>query len=292
MIVGTSVGSLNGGILALGYKVSDLAVFFDKDAPEIFPTGLNGWFHGLRSLTEAEYDPQKLIDAIRSIIGDALLNACKVRFVATSFDCLTGKIITFDSGRDSYETPEEIVIGRDSGIMMWQVMLASAAAQKYFPAFEFTLNGRTYRCLDGGNTGRNATAALALDIASETTAYDQIVLLDVGAGRPAWKWNYPADPEIVQVLEFTTFVPFYAPEQASRASARRRLGSDRYISVDACFGQADPAIDDPRQATFQLEEAAWQEALKEPRVQMQLAQFIPAVPADTEANSHYDGKEN
>lgn len=262
LILGCSVGAINGGCLAAGHGAAEINRFFDEDAPRIFAHDL---FTVIGSINGSKYPPGVLEADLRAVVGDLALADCRTRFVALAFDCLRGKPVRFSSHEDSAEGPSAITIGRDSGVKLWEAMRASSAAQLYFPAFEWsspTLR-RRYVFRDGGNSALNAPDALgairARTLWPDDFAAGSVRLLSLGAGRPAWAWDYSPDPSALNAARETIAMVFPAAEDQSMALAAELIGQG-YVRVDADL-PADFAIDDASITTFAAEAKAWETAM-------------------------------
>ena len=259
---GTSVGAINAACIALGI---DPTHFFDSDAPVIFA---HNWIDEVSEIVGAKYNPAKLKACLQSVFGNARLSDCKIKFGATAFECSSGRVVHFSSWEPSSQNQFRIVVGPDSGIFIWQVLMASTCAQLYFPEFTFTWNNMVFRCRDGGNTAVNAPDILAYT--KMTKLGNPFKILSIGAGRPAWNFNFSGDPGAIEVVNETIQIVFPASENQSIALSQELLGSNHY-RLDAVLPQ-DFAIDDATTETFALETAAWQSTMTQN--QSALSEFL------------------
>jgi len=248
-IGGTSVGCIVGACLAVGIPATQIEQFFTVSAPKIFA---GSWLNSIGSLWGSKYSPAQLEIALQAILGTKTLRDCKTNFISTSYDWATDRPVYFKSFEASYETPDFIVLGNDSDIMLWQVCRASSAAQTYFPAFKY--DGMTL--MDGGNTGDNAPDMLVLCEMLENNSRKDVQLLSIGAGETIWTENPVSmiNPSILRAGLATIKIVFSAGEDAQVYKARHLLGNNYYrlspnlgdgIAIDdaqGCITKIPPAV--------------------------------------------------
>lgn len=251
LIGGTSVGSINGALIASGVPIEQIADFFTKDAPKIFSA--NPWTAVARLWNSAKYSPVALEESLQELLGDKTLADCKTRFIATAVDMASGRNVYFQSYGTSYSTGEEIVIAPDSGIKLWQVCRASSAAQSYFPGYKWN----DMVLWDGGSTGCNAPDMLLYTEASSLVNHDSLKMLSIGAGKTNWKYNASSmiNPGIATVLGATLDIAYACGETNEVWQCKSLLG-DRHTRLVAKLG-AGYAIDDASPATLQAMANAW-----------------------------------
>ena len=243
LIGGTSVGAIVGGCLAAGVPAADVIKFFTDKAPWIFSGGR--WLFP-RLWSSAKYDPQRLRAALAEVVGNRTLADCKTRFIATAFEMHTGRNVYFQSYGLTESNANEIVIGPDTGRLLVDVMLASSAAQSYFPGHPWG----PHLFYDGGNTGFNAPDLL---VAREMEAispacWNTFQMLSLGNGNTPWGYmGASANPGIAKVAEITLDIAYAGPESAMVWLTRQQLGH-RYYRVDPVI--ANHAIDDARHETL------------------------------------------
>ena len=224
LIAGTSVGSIVGGCLALGIPMDRVKQFFTDSAPKIFS---GAWWIPLPRLwSSAKYSPDGLRSALLAVVGNATLADCKTKFIAPAFEMSTGRTAYFQSYGASSEDDDEIIIGPDSGTWMVDVMMASSAAQSYFPAH--AIGNRLF--WDGGNTGFNAPDMLAMTEAEQFAPLTDIEMWSLGNGKTPWIYNGSsmANPGITTVLKTTLDIAYAGPENAMVWLARHRLSSKHH----------------------------------------------------------------
>lgn len=241
---GTSVGAINAGLNVAGLSAVEVNSFFDRFAPEIFRA--SPWKVLSRLWDSAKYDPAPLEHALKALLGERTLADCKSRFIATAVDMATGRNVYFQSYGVSTEDESEIVIAPDSGIMLWQVLRASSAAQSYFPGFVW----RDCVFWDGGSTGCNAPDLLVIEEARQFCSADQMEMISLGAGRTAWPYSGRdlINPRLRVVLESTLQIAYAGPATTQVWLARRQLGA-RHHRFDPWL-DGDFAIDDASKETL------------------------------------------
>lgn len=252
LVGGTSVGSINGAAIAVGLPMSEVNRFFDQEAPKIFQTSI--WRKLGRLWDSAKYPATQLESSLRSVFGEHTLADCKTRFIAPSFDMASGRNVYFQSYGRSYESDEEIIVGPDSGVKLWEVCRASSAAQTYFPAFEL----RDMVLWDGGNTGLNAPDTLVLSEARNERLEDGAMeMLSLGSGKVPWGKTGKdfVNPNLASAMAGTIQVVFQSPEQSSVWLAQQALGS-RYWRVNPPLPTVIE-IDDASPRSFRLQTLAW-----------------------------------
>ena len=255
LVGGTSVGSIIGGPLACGLPMVQIDNFFNQDAPVIF------WASILNTISQAwgpKYNAAPLESALQKMMGNLTLADCKTNFIATSYDFATDRLVFFKSYEKSWSDDNCVVIGPDTGIMMWQVLRASSAAQSYFPAFQFN----NMVLMDGGNTGDNAPDLLVFTEGQQFGPLQQTKMLSVGAGNSKWNVNAGSmlSPSAIGAGLETISITFSAGESNAVMLTRKNLGNN-YFRLVANL-PAGYAIDDASPATFAAITAAWQAAIQ------------------------------
>lgn len=238
LVAGTSVGSINDACVASGVPATGIVEFFTQFAPRIFDSTL---LTDIEALNGPKYDAETLEAALQATLKEKTMADCSCRFIATAYDYATDRIVRFDSGVVSSQDKNEIVIGKDSPIQLWQICRASSAAQTYFPAYQI----EDMVLLDGGNTSDNAPDMLALTeaIAGGTNPSD-IRMLSLGSGDTVWKVDARKmiAPSPIRAGLETIKIVFSAGEDAQVAKAKKILGNGHYrLSPDLGDGIA---IDD------------------------------------------------
>jgi NTE family protein len=142
LVVGTSVGSLNGAVLAADPRlaVQRLSALWPAvTRADVFP---GGWVRGLRTLTESRawiYDNQPLTDFLVGSLPGTTFEDLQVPFVAVATDFSSGAVAALDSGD------------------LRSALLASSAIPGIFPWVE-----RDGRRLVDGMLVANVPASIAL----------------------------------------------------------------------------------------------------------------------------------
>ena len=264
LIAGTSVGSIVGAPLSVGIPASQIKSFFTVQAPLIFEHTLIG---EIESAAGPKYSYGKLESGLQSLLTisddkgsrQATLADCKTRLVVPATDMVSGRQVLFKSYEKSSESDNEIIIGPDSGVELWQVCRASAAAQTYFPAYQL---GKLV-LWDGGNTGDNAPDVLAFMEAEQWFTKEQMRMLSLGTGSSPWTLDASKliSPSPVRAGLATIQINFAAGSSADVAKAARALGN-RHYRVQPDFAGKTYAIDDASQPTLDELFEIWQSAIK------------------------------
>ncbi|MGB7982554.1 MAG: patatin-like phospholipase family protein [Candidatus Nanopelagicales bacterium] len=192
LIVGTSVGSLNGVIVAADphAAVGRLDEVWPRvTRAEVFP---GGWIRGVRTLTESKawiYDNQPLADLLVGQLPARTFEALQVPFVAVATDFWTGALVELDSGD------------------LRSALLASSAIPGVFPWIE--REGR--RLVDG-----MLVANVPLTVARSRGARS-LVVLDCGLGG----MSAHHEANLVDVMT-----------QSAAIYARRQLAGDLLACAD------------------------------------------------------------
>ncbi len=186
LVVGTSVGSLNGAVLAAGphLALGRLEELWPSvSRADVFP---GGWVRGLLTLTETRawiYDNQPLTDLLTSRLPAKSFEDMEVPFVAVATDFATGGVAELDSGE------------------LRTALLASSAIPGIFPWVE-----RDGRRLVDGMLVANVPITVALRRGARS-----LVVLDCGLSGVTPR----ASGTLVEVLT-----------QSAAIYARRQMASD------------------------------------------------------------------
>lgn len=186
LVVGTSVGSLNGAVLAADPEqaLSRLSRLWPTlTRSDVFP---GGWVRGLRTLTETRswiYDNQPLTELMTASLPATTFEGLRLPLVAVATDFSTGAVAELDAGD------------------LRTALLASAAIPGVFPWVD-----RDGRRLVDGMLVANVPVTVAMRRGARS-----LVVLDCGlSGVPA-----RAEGTIVEVLN-----------QSAAIFARRQMASD------------------------------------------------------------------
>jgi hypothetical protein len=269
LIGGTSVGSIIGGCIAAGVPAADLVKFFTCGAPRIF-TGPGSWsWNPARLLRAAKYSPDRLKAELETVAGNKTLRDCRTHFIATAFEMRSGRIAYFQSYGKSSTSADEIVIGPDQDISLVDVMMASSAAQSYFPGHAWG----PYLFYDGGNTGFNAPDMLVLQEAKALfpLEFNSLEMLSLGCGNTPWPYGGAngtnpqlINPGLASVAKITANIAYFGPEMGEVWMTRCGLGQ-RYFRLNPAIPAI--AIDDASEPRLLLmESAAGQELKNHPEV--------------------------
>ena len=264
MFAGTSVGSFIAAASSLGIPMSQVKSFFTIHAPKIFHQTL---WEEIESAANPKYSATALEEGLKDLFTicdpsgtarQATLSDCKTKLVIPAVDMRSGKPVHFKSYENSSENEDEIIVGPDSGIELWQVCRASSAAQTYFPAFMWN----NYILWDGGNSSDNAPDVLAFMEAEQWTTKEQMQMLSLGTGSSPWTLDATKliTPSPIRAAFATIELLFAAGVSADVAKARRALGN-RHYRVTPNFAGQTYKIDDASQKTLDALAGIWQSAI-------------------------------
>ncbi len=240
LVVGTSVGSLNGVIIAADPQaaVGRLdAVWPGVTKSEVFP---GGWIRGVRTLSESKswiYDNQPLADLLTGELPATTFEELAVPFVAVATDFWTGAVAELDSGD------------------LRSALLASSAIPGVFPWVE-----REGRRLVDGMLVANVPVTIALARGARS-----LVVLDCGLGGVPDQ----GPSNLADVLT-----------QSAAIYARRQLASDLLACADVPVvwlsrGRTNTTTQLDFTATDTLLEEGYAHALRT----LRMVEAVQAVPA-------------
>ena len=243
LAAGTSVGSIVSGCIAAGVPAAKIIEFFTKWAPTIFSG--SRWFLP-RVFSAAKYNPQNLRTALYDVLGSRTLADCKPA-IFTAIEVTTGRLAYFQTYGASSSTVDELVLGPDSGMPLVDAMMASSAAQSYFPGHPW----KDYVFWDGGSSGFNCPDMLALVEARllSSAGRPDLRMLSLGGGSTPWPYAGAnmETPGLAKVAGATLEIAYSGPEAAQVWMARSFLGKGHYRLNPAC---AAYSIDDASENTL------------------------------------------
>lgn len=176
LIGGTSTGSIIAAALAIGMKVSAIKDMYFELGPKIFNRGYSRWniapggFKKILNLvlSKADYDGRPLEAQLQNLFGDITLGSNKIKtglcIVAKRADTNSvWPLINHPNGK--YFNSED---GRNSEILLWKAVRASAAAPTYFIPQVIDVGGGTPTAafVDGGVSMANNPALQLLMVAT------------------------------------------------------------------------------------------------------------------------------
>jgi hypothetical protein len=152
LIAGTSVGAINGLMIALDIDTEAAIGFYSSVLPTLFtPRRFRRSTAGRVVFAGPVYDISVLLEGLSKLLGDLRLSDCKTQFISTtaSFSAFTARMFT--NVRDTSD---------DRSISAVDVALASAAAPSFFEPVTVGKHGQTY--LDGGVWANSPSLAAIL----------------------------------------------------------------------------------------------------------------------------------
>ncbi len=195
-MAGTSAGAINTSALSIGVAASCVLDFYTKWAAKIFVSdGFAAKLH-----LSPKYNSSELTAALKTILAikdsngnlrNSTLKDCKVNWMATALNMTTGLPTFFCSWLKSEDvivngTTLGSIVGYDSPLELWEIVLCSTAAPTYFPGEKF---GSVY--IDGGLTGCNSPDSILIDFVTDLSNGKQVKMLSLGSGDSKWT----IDPE-------------------------------------------------------------------------------------------------
>ena len=260
---GTSVGSINTGPLSVGLKASQVKTFYTSWGPLIFKPNLLDI--PARTTFAPKYDNVELKTALKTLLQienpdhtfrQATLKDCKIKWLATSLNISKGLPTIFCSWLPSQKvklgnsTFGEI-IGYDSKMEMWEMILCSAAAPTFFPG----VKANESVMIDGGLTGLNSPDSIMINMLEEFVGAKTMRMLSLGSGDSKWeisvkKMVKPCDLRAAAVI-LKTFLA--AGVDSSNFSSYFKLKNNYYHlcpEYNPTFG-----IDDVETGLFRIPDA-------------------------------------
>jgi predicted acylesterase/phospholipase RssA len=213
LIAGTSVGGIIALGLGLGLSAGELAEFFVKEGPVLFPP------HGFSSralrlfLGTEKYKPDHLERALAKAFGSKILADSRVRLVIPAFDATCADI-------HIYKTAHHRRLETDYHLKAVEVAMATAAAPTYFPAYD---SKHSITLVDGGIWANNPTAIAVVEgVTVLGWSGDEIDVLSLGCTEETIDFKEKGHGR---------FFWFRRAMQASmRGQSRAALGTARHLT--------------------------------------------------------------
>lgn len=160
VIAGTSTGSIIAGLLAFGYKPSEINRLYNQLATAAFKKS-----RFLPGTLTAKYSTKNLHQELFKVLGDVRLGDLDTKVILTAYDTVKGEPVLFKSYKPEF---------RD--VRLIDAIAASCAAPTFFGCHEW--NGG---CLvDGGVYANNPSAILVREF--EREGWDGTIV-NLGTGR-------------------------------------------------------------------------------------------------------------
>lgn len=160
VIIGTSTGSIIGGLLACGFKPSTITELYYKLSDKAFKKN-----KFLAGVIKPKYDINVFNEELKKIIGSVKLGDLKTNFMATSYDTISGRPVIFKSYKDEHKE-----------LLLADVITASVAAPTYFGGFKLN----KWSLVDGGVYANNPSSILIREF--ERMNWDGTIV-NIGTGR-------------------------------------------------------------------------------------------------------------
>ncbi len=247
LITGTSTGAIIALGLASNRPAADILGFYREHGPTIFSerSPFKGWLR-------PRYRNTKLVEALRSILGDDTLNDLAVPVCIPSYELSEGCPRVF---KDNHHA--DLHWGGDQPL--WKIAAASSAAPTYFPAFQI---GIADSHIDGGIWANNP---VLVGIAEAVKYFEQplesLSILSIATGSSPMRLPY-SQARAMGLIGWAhrgriIDVVFQAQSQSADGIARMLLPPERYLRIDAnCaapipldkYGRAEPLLERGAQA--------------------------------------------
>ena len=176
LIAGTSVGGIVALGLGLGLSARELATFFVKEGPAIFPHSVVPRSTFRLLFGGERYRPTRLRNALQRVFRDKTIGDSRVRLLVPSFDATKADI-------HIYKTAHHERFVMDHALSAVEIAMATAAAPTYFPAFD---SKKSIALIDGGIWANNPVALAVVEgITVLDWAPEDIDVLSLGCTEEA-----------------------------------------------------------------------------------------------------------
>ena len=159
-MAGTSTGALCVGLFAVGYTPKEVSAIYEEHLQKIFK---KGFFRQLRGLSK--YENKYIKDLAYRLIGDITLGELKQNILIPAINSDTDQTKIFKSFDE-----------KDKHYKLVDVILASAAAPTYFPAYQ--IEGEWYK--DGGLSFNNPSDILLAEARKDNEQNVNIISFTTG----------------------------------------------------------------------------------------------------------------
>ncbi len=231
LIGGTSTGSIIASGLAIGMKVKDLKEMYFNLGPKIFNRGYSRWNiapGGVKKifnllLSKADYDARPLETELQHLFGDITLGSDKIKtglcIVAKRADTNSVWPLINHPGGKYFNS----VDGKNSEILLWKAIRASAAAPTYFIPQVIDVGGGVPSAafVDGGVSMANNPALQLLMIATLhgfpfrwKMGADNLFIVSIGTGTSKFQ-KLASDITAYQEFKWASSIPDMLMQDAS-----------------------------------------------------------------------------
>ena len=184
LFAGTSTGAIIALALAMGKRTPEIVGLYEQLGTKVFPPPKRGWFRQLlRDSAVAKYDNEGFRECLKDVFGDTTLGD-----LSTLGKSVLIPAYSLTNGRPRiFKTDHSSNLTKDSGYLLRDIALASAAAPIYLPLVVLAdpSTGTPDLLCDGGVYANNP-ALLAYAEAIHELCYppSEVNILSVSTPRP------------------------------------------------------------------------------------------------------------
>jgi len=210
---GTSVGAIIAASLAFGKSSNDTLNWFKGNVNRIFKRDVFRMIQCLDNILGPKYNGAGLKECLSEFFHNVKLSDSLYPLFIVSYDASSSSPVVFSS-----------LNGDHKDLLLVDCLMASTAAQTFFPPYEF--NGGVY--VDGG-TASNAPGQLIYSLLKE----DNIKLLSIGCGDSTQPLNRKdiGGGGTLSWMRHILDLLFDGTEEVSDVALRNNLG-DKYVRIN------------------------------------------------------------
>lgn len=177
LVIGTSTGSLIGGMLSSGVSATEMLNLYKSFAQQVFTDDTNIFKKYIKKLgLKPRYDITKLENIILENLGSHSLNELRTRYMAIAYDLKEDKPLFFRSWDEDL-----------GSLRLVDVITMSSACPSLFPGKEFIHKGKQYIVVDGGLGVCNPIMVGVSQGIKEGYALEDIYVVSIGTGEEPCK---------------------------------------------------------------------------------------------------------
>lgn len=218
LIIGTSTGSLIGGMISSNIPTSRILTLYKSLAKEVFVEDPNLINRCLRHVgLRPKFDIDKLESIILNKVGSHTLNELNSKYIAVAYDVKHDKPFFFKSWDKDMEN-----------IRLCDAMCMSSACPTLFPGREFMHKGIQHLMIDGGLGVCNPIMVGVIQGLKQGYSLGDIQVVSIGTGEEPYKFTLKDITEwgILQWAPKMTNILFSANDEVQTAVAKEILEPD------------------------------------------------------------------